>query len=54
MGIKIIIINPGNKRFILLEDTLFISNLSYILILARKLAISKYINSFNKEYIIFI
>jgi len=54
IGIRIIIINPENKRFILLENTLFISNLGYIFILARKLAISKYIGSFNKEYIIFI
>ena len=54
MDIGTIIISPGNKHFILLKDTLFISNLNYIFILARKLTIFKYISNFNKEHIIFI
>lgn len=35
--IKIIIIKLVNRRFIFLEDNLFISNLGYIFILVRKL-----------------
>jgi len=48
------IISLGNEHFILLENALFISNLNYIFILAKKLIIFRYINNFNKEYIIFI
>ena len=54
MGIGIIIISLRNKCFVLLEDALFISNLNYIFILARKFAIFRYISSFNKKRIIFI
>ena len=48
------IISPGNKRFVLLEDALFVSNLGCIFILARKLAVSGCIGSFNKECMMFI
>jgi len=48
------IISPGNERFVLLEDALFVPNLGCIFILARKLAVFGYIGNFNKERMVFI
>jgi hypothetical protein len=36
-GIGIIVIKLANKRFIFLENNLFVSKLGYILVLAKKL-----------------
>jgi hypothetical protein len=46
-NIKIIIIRLINKRFIFLENNLFIFNLKYIFILAKKLIKNKLIKEFN-------
>lgn len=52
-GIGTMIISPGNERFVLLEDALFVPNLGCTLISARKLAASGCIGSFNKERMVF-
>jgi hypothetical protein len=46
-NIKIIIIKLTNKRFIFLENNLFISNLEYIFILAKKLIKNELIRKFD-------
>jgi hypothetical protein len=46
-NIKIIIIKLINKQFIFLENNLFMPNLEYIFILAKKLIKNKLIKEFD-------
>jgi hypothetical protein len=46
-NIKIIVIRLTNKRFIFLENNLFIFNLEYILVLAKKLIGDELIEEFD-------
>jgi hypothetical protein len=46
-GIGIIIIKLANKRFIFLENSLFILKLGYILVLAKKLVRNQLISQFD-------